>query len=94
MCVSFTYYVFQVEKESTPERVVFKSNLFGSLGTGLFQAPNKIDFGTVFDDLGAKIVENMPVVVTVIGIILIYIIGLIWCRRLDKADALRVILIL
>ena len=51
-----------MEKETTPEKVVFKSNLFGSLGTGLFQAPNKIDFGTVFDNLGAKIVENMPVV--------------------------------
>ena len=35
----------------------FKSNLFGTLGAGVFVGPNTIDFGSVFDDLEKKIAE-------------------------------------
>jgi hypothetical protein len=60
------------------------------LGAGLFTGPNKIDFSTVFDNFGAKLVENMPVVATVIGVILLYFIGLVVCHKMDKVDAWKV----
>ena len=82
--------MFQIEEDSEPDRLNFKSNLFGNLGAGMFSGPNKIDFSTVFDNFGAKLVENMPVVATVIGVILLYFVGVFVCRRLDKADAFKV----
>ena len=51
------YFSVKVEKGSTPIKVKFKSNLFGSLGAGVFVGPNTIDFGSVFDDLDKKIAE-------------------------------------
>ena len=56
----------------------------------MFSGPNKIDFSTVFDNFGAKLVENMPVVATVIGVILLYFLGLVACNKLDKMDAFKV----
>ena len=56
----------------------------------MFSGPNKIDFSTVFDNFGAKLVENMPVVATVIGVILLYFLGLVVCNKLDKMDAFKV----
>lgn len=73
-----------------PRRIKFKSNLFGSLGAGLFVGPNTIDFGTVFLNFDQKLVENIAVVSTVIGIILLYIPLALFVRRLDKKDKLKV----
>ena len=56
----------------------------------MLRGPNKINFGNVFDNIGAKIVDNLPVLITVIGIILLYFPLLIYYRRKDKKDALRV----
>ncbi len=82
--------IFQFEEESTVEEVKFKSNLFGSLGAGLFVGPNTIDFGTVFLDFDKKIIENAPVFFTVLGIILLYFPLVAWCRKLDKKDNIKV----
>ena len=70
--------------------VRFKSNLFGSLAAGLFVGPNMIDFGTVFKDFDKKLLENILVVMTVLGVILLYIPFAIICRRMDKKDAAKV----
>lgn len=56
----------------------------------MFSGPNKIDFSTVFDNFGAKLIENMPVVATVIGVILLYLLCVVGCRKLDKIDAWKV----
>jgi hypothetical protein len=76
--------------ETKDQKVTFKSNLFGNFGAGLFVPPNTIDFNTVFDDFGGKILENLPVFLTVCGIILLYIPLVIICRRYDKKDKLKV----
>ena len=68
----------------------FESNLFASIGADVFTGPNLIDFGTVFDDFGAKLVENAAVVGTVIAIILVYIPFAVICRRIDKKDKRKV----
>ena len=68
----------------------FKSNLLGSLGAGLNVKPNTINFATVFDDLGGKIVENIAVVLTVLGIVLLYIPAAVFLRRLDLSDIVKV----
>ena len=80
----------QLEAGSTPTRVRFKSNLFGSLGAGLTVAPNTIDYIAVFEDLDEKLVENAVVVGTVIGIIILYIPLVVLCRKLDKRDKVKV----
>ncbi len=52
--------------------------------------PNTIDFGSVFDNFAEKLVENMPVFATVVGVILLFILLALICRRFDKKDALKV----
>lgn len=69
---------------------MFTSNLFGSLGVGVFVGPNTIDFSTVFDNVGASILENLPVFVTVFLITLLYFPLVIICRKYDKKDELKV----
>ena len=81
---------FQMDIRSIPSKPVFKSNLFGSFGAGLFVPPNTIDFGSVFDNFAEKLVENMPVVATVIGVIILFIPLAVICRKFDKKDALKV----
>jgi hypothetical protein len=49
-----------------------------------------IDFGSVFDDFGAKLLENIHVFATMIVIIIFYIILLVFCRRKDKKDEIKV----
>ena len=91
MFLFITPVIFQIEDDdSTVEKVRFKSNLFGSLGAGLFVGPNTIDFGTVFLDFDKKILENAAVFFTVTGVIVLYIPLLILCVKLDKRDAIKV----
>ncbi len=82
--------LLQVDETTTTTKVKFKSNLFGSLGAGLFVGPNTINFGTVFLDFDKKLLENIHIVITLLGFILIYIPLVIVCRRKDKADLLKV----
>ncbi len=79
-----------MDTSSTPSKPVFHSNLFGSFGAGLFVPPNTIDFGSVFDNFAEKLVENMPVVATVVGVIILFIPLAVICRKFDKKDALKV----
>jgi hypothetical protein len=76
--------------ENNEKKVKFKSNLFGNFGAGLFVPPNTIDFSTVFDDFGAKILENLPVFLTICAIIVLYVPLLVICRRYDKKDKIKV----
>lgn len=84
--------MFRLKVESGPstQKLKFKSNLLGSLGAGLNVKPNLIDFSTVFDNFAQKLLDNIAVVVTVIGIIVAYIPLLVCLRRLDLTDLVRV----
>lgn len=82
--------MLQLSEVTDTGEVYFKSNLFGSLGAGLFVGPNMIDFGTVFKDFDKKLLDNIAVVCTLVGILLIYIPCLLACRRLDKLDTAKV----
>ena len=79
-----------MESPVTETKAVFKSNLFGSLGAGVFVGPNLIDFSTVFDNVGAKILENLPVFVTVLLLMILYIPFVIICRKYDTKDDFKV----
>ncbi len=79
-----------MDHKSTPSKPVFKSNLFGSFGAGIFVPPNTIDFGSVFHDFHLKLWENWLVVATVTALIILYIPLLLICRRFDKVDAVKV----
>ena len=75
---------------ATDTVVRFKSNLFGSLGAGMFVGPNLIDFGTVFDNIEAKLLENIVVLCVVIGLLIIYIPAMVVSNWADKADLVKV----
>ena len=71
-------------------RVAFKSNLFGSLGAGMFVAPNIIDFGTIFQNVDQKILANLAVFIVVIFLVVLYVPGVVICRKQDKLDLIKV----
>ena len=68
----------------------FKSNLFGSFGAGLFTPPNTINFKDIFSNLGQRLLDNLPVVATIIIVALLFIPFAVICRRFDKKDEVKV----
>ena len=56
----------------------------------MFTGPNTIDFGSVFDNFGAKLLENIHIVATMVAVMAVYIPLLVLCRRKDKRDGMRV----
>ena len=61
----------------------FESTVFGSFGASVAIAPNKINFETVFDDIGEKVKDNVHVIATITAIILLYLFALPFLRRKD-----------
>ena len=53
--------------------------------------PNTINFSTVFNNLGKKILENIAVVITVLGVIVVYVPVTVFLRQLDLADIIKVL---
>ena len=82
--------LLQIEEPITQQRSPFQSNLFGSLGVGVFESPNLIDFSTVFDNIDQKILDNLAVFLTVTLTILLYIPLVIQCRKYDRLDGKKV----
>ena len=52
--------------------------------------PNTIDFSTVFDNFGGKLLENIHVFLTITLVIVFYFILVIILRRYDKKDVKKV----
>jgi len=50
-----------------------------------------INFETVFDDLGQKLIDNVAVWATIVAFIVAYIPFAVLARHLDKKDALKVL---
>ena len=87
---TITLTVFQDPEVDSKGQVAFKSNLFGSLGAGMFVAPNMIDFGTIFQNVDQKILANLAVFVVVILLVVLYVPGVVICRKQDKLDLIKV----
>ena len=64
-----------------------------SFASGLFVAPNPIDFDKAFAGF-ANLSENPVAFSTVLAIFGVYLIMLFWARREDRKDLLKVIQIL
>ncbi|ESP04057.1 hypothetical protein LOTGIDRAFT_109826, partial [Lottia gigantea] len=61
-------------------------NHLTSFASGVFVPPNQINFDTVFDDLGAKLLDNNAVLITISCMIFVYLVASVWARRKDKQD--------
>jgi len=59
-----------------------------TFGNTFYVAPNTIDFSTVFLKFDLK--SQAAVLGTLIGILVIYLLLLIWARHQDKKDIVRV----
>jgi len=59
-----------------------------SFGGDFVVPPNTIDFSTVFSL--EKFLESMPVFITVIIVLVIYVGTMVWARREDKKDLIKV----
>ena len=81
--------VFQVSAFTSPEETVcICNNPPGtSFASSFFVAPNTIDFSTVFSKFD---ITNASVYGTLIGLLLLWVLALLWARRKDHQDKLRV----
>ena len=57
-----------------------------AMAGGLVIPPNLIDFRTVFSNLGQRFLDSPVVLSVIVGIILLYVLILLWARRQDKKD--------
>ncbi|XP_064111520.1 polycystin-1-like protein 2 [Macrobrachium nipponense] len=57
-----------------------------SMDDDFFVPPNTIDFGSIYDNLGAKLKDNFAVLVTICVLLALYILVGIWARYKDKQD--------
>ena len=59
-----------------------------SFGSDLVVPPNSIDFNNVFT--AERFLESMPVFCTVTAVMLLYVGVMVWARREDKKDLVKV----
>lgn len=78
----------QVGEQTTPMKTQCLCTHLTSFGGSFAVPPNTIDFNTVFTT--EKFLESIPVFTTVIALIAVYLLILVWARRMDKADIARV----
>ncbi|XP_064635025.1 uncharacterized protein LOC135492455 [Lineus longissimus] len=76
----------EVLPESTSNAVKFKSNFFGTITSGLFVPPNTIDFAAIFPNFLERVRDSPTVLATILIILFVFVILLIWTRRMDKKD--------
>jgi len=88
--MSCTCITFNKVESATPERVRFRSNLLAGFGAGFVTPVNTINFATVFDDFGQKLIDNVAVWTTILAFIIIYIPFAVMARHFDKKDAFKV----
>ncbi len=78
----------QIGNSSTMYRTQCKCNHLTSFGGDVAVPPNTIDFSSVFSL--ENFLEAAPVFGTVMGVLAIYVGILIWARREDKKDLIKV----
>ena len=78
----------QVAANSSPLKTLCLCDHLTSFGGDMVVPPNTINFNTVFSL--DNFVESLPVFFTVVLCMLLYIIVLVWSRREDKKDLIKV----
>lgn len=78
-----------VSSDSNDKKVVCLCNHLTSFAADFFVAPNPIDFNVIAKNI-ANIANNLAVLLTLVGILVMYIVGIIFCRRQDKKDIAKV----
>ena len=78
--------MLQIEPESSPSDVKFKSNFMGSFSAGIFVPPNTIDFGNIAANFSKLIQDNWAVLALMCILITLFLLLLIWARRADIKD--------
>ena len=81
--------LFQVGKKSTLTRVECECNHFSSFASKVFVAPNPIDISAVLAGF-SNIADNLSVLMLECGLVGLYIILVIICRKFDKKDQRKV----
>ena len=76
-------------EETNQSEVHCLCNHLTAFGGGFFVAPNPIDFNKVFQGL-ANIHDNPTVLAFVSSLLGLYILLVIWARRVDRKDATKV----
>ena len=84
-----SFIIFQVDAATNREQIVCYCNHLTSFGSDLLVAPNPIDFDSVFSNFGS-LAENVAVLALISIILGLYVIGVIWARRADRKDDLKV----
>jgi len=74
---------------ATPERGRFRGNILAGFGAGFITPVNNIDFSTVFDNVGKKLIDNAAVWATILAFLVLYIPFAVLARSFDKKDALK-----
>lgn len=89
--VHTSYAPIQVGPKSNSKQLHCLCTHLSAFGGDFLVAPNPIDFDKVFAEFG-NLAEsgNFVVLATVCGILGLYVIGLVFARREDKRDELRV----
>lgn len=80
-------------RRANPTSVVCGCNHLTFFSADFMVAPNTIDFNIVFNKF-ADIGDNLAVLLTVIGLILLFWTGILVLRRLDKKDLEKVIMVI
>ncbi len=68
----------------------FDSVKMGPTSAGLIIPPNTIDFKAVFSNFGERLLDSPVVLSFILLLFLLYLPLLIWARRKDKQDHMRV----
>ncbi|XP_076818399.1 uncharacterized protein LOC143464499 isoform X1 [Clavelina lepadiformis] len=75
----------RVSDETSNELVVCLCNHLTSFGANFVVAPNPIDFASIGNKL-QNLKDNLAVLMTIIALFVLYVVGIIYCRRQDKKD--------
>ncbi|MPC73467.1 Polycystin-1 [Portunus trituberculatus] len=75
--------------EATSNLTKIRSNHLTSFGTGMFVAPNTINFSYVFTNMGFT--DNLTIYLTLLICLTILIVLIIWGRIMDRKDVQKTI---
>ena len=83
--------VLQVVETTTPDSIHCSCNHLSAFGGHLLVAPNPIEFDQVFNEF-TRLPEtgNVAVIVAVSLVFGLYLLLLVWARKYDKLDYLKV----
>ncbi len=83
----------RVKREVSSElkqNLTFKTRHLGAVSAGIIIPPNTIDFKAVFSNFGERLADSPVVLVVITLVFLLYIPLVIWARRKDIRDRIKV----